>query len=126
MTPEVEAAVADLKEAFPGHRVDVDPEPQGGAYVIVHDLPLGAQYRPERSWVGFVIPYTYPHSDVYPLFADPALARADGAALGQAFQRVEWRGRPATQISRRSNRWSPAHDTAAVKLRKVLSWVAGQ
>ena len=30
MTPEVEAAIAEIKQAFPEHQIDVDPEEQGG------------------------------------------------------------------------------------------------
>ena len=125
ITPEVAVAVAELKTAFRGHRIEADPDGQGGAYVVVDDLPLGAQYRPERSWVGFVIGFQYPASDIYPLFTDPNLSRVDGAPLGEGFQQpVTWHGRATTQISRRSNRWNPAEDTAALKLAKVLEWLA--
>lgn len=126
MTPKVEEAIAEVQATFPDNVVEAHPEPQGGAYVIVRDLPLGPQYRPERSWVGFLVPYTYPYSDVYPHFADAALARVDGARLNSTFQPVTWRDRPATQISRRANRWDPADDTAALKLKKVLAWLATQ
>jgi hypothetical protein len=37
---------------------------------------------------------------------------------------VHWRERQVTQISRRSNRWDPAVDTAAAKLAKVLQWLS--
>ena len=29
----------------------------------------------------------------------------------------------ATMVSRKSNRWNPAQDTAALKLAKVLDWI---
>jgi hypothetical protein len=32
--------------------------------------------------------------------------------------------RPAAQVSRRSNRWNPALDTATLKLMRVLRWFA--
>ncbi len=127
MTPEVEGAIAEIKAAFPDHPVEVAPSPDGGAYVIVRDLPLGPPYLPTQSWVGFVLGFQYPHADVYPHFTDPALARGDGAPLGEGFQQpVDWHGRRATQISRRSNSWSAADDTAALKLRKVLDWLASR
>ena len=123
MTPEVETAIAEIRELFPDLRVEVEPEPQGGAYVIVHDMVFDPRYAPSRSWIGFLIPFQYPDVDVYPHFTDAALARVDGAALESAFQKTAWRNQPVTQISRRSLRWNAATDTAALKLRKVLQWL---
>jgi Prokaryotic E2 family E len=124
MTPEVEAAIAGLRAAFPHNAIEVDHEEQGGAYVIVRDLALGSQYQPARSWVGFLIPHTYPYAEIYPHFTDPDLARVDAGALGEGFQRTPWRDRLATQISRSSNGWNATTDTATLKLKKVLTWVA--
>lgn len=127
MTPEVEEAISELEEAFSGHAVEVTPDTQGGAYVVIQDLPLGSQYKPERAWVGFLIGFQYPSADVYPLFTEPTLARVDGAPLGVGFQQpIDWNGRKSTQISRRSNALNPAEDTALLKLLKVLEWLAVQ
>lgn len=125
MAPEVDEAIAEIKAAFPDNNVEVTPEPQGGAYVVVQDLPLGPQYRPERAWVGFLIGFQYPDADVYPHYTEAALSRVDGAPLGEGIQQpVQWHDRVATQISRRSIGWNAADDTAALKLRKVLDWLA--
>lgn len=126
MVSAVELAIIEIREAFSGHEVEVEPDPYGGAYVTVHNLPLGDQCEPPESWIGFLIQYTYPVSDVYPHFAIPGLHRIDGGPLSPAFQQVQWQGRPATQISRRSNRWDPAEDTAVLKLYKVLEYVKEQ
>ena len=127
MTPEVEEAIAELKVAFPGHQVEVTPDAQGGAYVVVGDLPLGAQFRPARSWVGFVVGFQYPNADVYPLFTDPSLARVGGSPLGDGCQQpVQWHDRMATQFSRRTPNWNADEDTAALKLSKVLQWLASR
>ncbi len=127
MTPEVEEAITEIRSAFLDHAVAVTPDPQGGAYVVVQDLPLGPQYSLERSWVGFDIGFQYPFADVYPHFTDPNLARVDGAPLGEGFQQpIQWHDRMATQISRRSNGWTAAEDTAALKLCKVLDWLASR
>lgn len=123
MAPDVEVAIAEVRAMFPGHRVEVEPESQGGAHVTVHDLPFGPGFTPQRSWIGFLVPFQYPDTDIYPHFTDAALVRTDGAALDAAFQRIAWQGRAATQISRRARSWDPATDTAAVKLRKVLAWI---
>ena len=126
MTPEVAAAVEEIRQAFADHEVDVEPEDQGGAYVTVHALPFGGGYTPSTSWIGFLIPYLYPRADVYPHFIDPAVQRTDRAEFGPAFQRVSWRGRPVIQVSRKSSRWDSAVDTAATKLMMVLDWIRSQ
>ena len=127
MTPEVEQAIAEIKQTFLGHPVEVEAEAQGGAYSIVHNLLIGEQYVPSISWVGFLIGFQYPHADVYPHFLDSSLRRADGQGLGAGFSGpITWQGRKAVQISRRSMRLNPAIDTAATKLTKVLSWLRSQ
>lgn len=95
--------------------------------MIVHDLDVGDQYAPSTGWLGFLITFQYPNADVYPHFLDPDVHRVDGAALGEGFQPSNnfWE-RAATQVSRRSNRWNPAVDTAAIKLARVLEWIRSQ
>lgn len=127
MTPEVQQAIAEIKQAFPEHPLDLEAEAQGGAYVIVNDLLIGEQYVPSTTWVGFVISFQYPYTDVYPHYLDAGLRRIDGSVQGAGFQYpVNWRDRQVIQVSRRSNRWNPAIDTAATKLNKVLSWLRSQ
>lgn len=127
MTPEVTTAVEEIRAAFAGHRIDVTSEAQGGAYVVVQDLELGGRYQPSASWVGFLISFQYPYSDVYPHFIDGAVRRVDGRPHGQGMAGpVPWQGRSAVQVSRRSNRWNPVVDTAATKLAKVLGWIRAQ
>ncbi len=123
MVPTVASAVDEIRKVFPVSGVDAIEDGQGGAYVTVHGLDLGGQYQPRQSWLGFLLPYLYPAADVYPHFTDAAFVRVDGSALGEGFGQVAWQGQPATQISRRSNRWDPSEDTALIKLQKVLTWV---
>lgn len=124
MTPEVEAAVEEIRETFAGHQVDVESEEQGGAYVTVHDLEIGECHRPSRSWIGFLISFQYPRADIYPHFVDANVQRTDGKPHGGGIQREKtWRGRPAHQVSRRSKQWNHDTDTAVVKLLKVLEWL---
>lgn len=127
MTPDVEAAIAELRQAFAEHQVDIDPEEQGGAHIVVHDLFIGKGFAPSQSWVGFTINFQYPRSDVYPHFIDPNTHRADGSALGQGISGpTDWHNQRAVQISRKSNHWDPTRDTAALKLAKVLEWLQQQ
>jgi hypothetical protein len=123
MTPEVTQAVEEIRRTFDGRRVDVENEDQGGAYVVVHDLSLGPSYLPATSWCGFLVTFQYPYADVYPHFIDGGLRRSDGRPLGEGFSQTTWRGRAAVQVSRRSNRWNAAVDTAVGKLLKVLEWI---
>lgn len=127
MNPPVQQAICELEEAFPGHRIECEPDGDGGAFVRTHDLLFGDAYEPDRGWVVFRILYNYPHVDIYPHYLPPGLARRDGRPLGEAFhqQSVEagsFQG-PATMVSRKSNRWNPSLDNAALKLAKVLDWI---
>jgi hypothetical protein len=129
VTPEVEKAIEEIRVAFEGHRVDVIPEQQGGAYVVVNDLTIGDHYKPRVTWIGFLITFQYPNADVYPHFIDGGMKRTDGTPYGGGFSGpTTWQGRAGQviQVSRRSNRWNPAFDTAATKLAKVLEWIRGQ
>lgn len=127
MVPEVETAIAEIRSAFGDHHIDVEPEEQGGAHVVVHDLFIGNGFAPTQSWIGFTINFQYPRSDVYPLFMDPVIRRANGTGFGQGITGpTDWRGRQTIQISRRSNQLDPSCDTAALKLAKVLEWLRQQ
>jgi hypothetical protein len=108
--------------------VDAHEDGSGGAYVIVDPVDPGAPYAQRETWFGFQITFQYPVADCYPHFVRPDLARADGAPLGEAMTvtRFGFDQRPALQVSRRSNRLNPAHDTALTKLWKVLEWMASR
>ena len=101
-------------------RKGTDP---GGAFVVVTGIRLGRPYAQAKVWVGFQITFQYPYADVYPHFTNSELSRMNGAELGGGFGSGSFRGRPAMQISRRSNRLNPQTDTAALKLLKVVRWM---
>jgi hypothetical protein len=131
MKPEVEQAIEEVRRAFPGTTLDVEPDPEGGAFVRVHDFDLGERYEPARSWCAFRITFQYPFADIYPHFLVPLLKRRDATPLRPPFHlNKEWvhpgGSEPATMISRRSNRRDPTMETAALKLAKVLDWVRTQ
>ena len=128
MTAAVQQAIEEIRAAFPGHKVDVEPDADGGAYVKVHDLVLGDKYEPSVSWLAFRITFQYPFADIYPHFCIPTLKRIDGRSLGDGFNlNNQWQTSKATEpailLSRRSNRLNPETDTAALKLAKVLDWI---
>lgn len=129
MKPDVEAAVEELREAFPDSTVTAVPDPEGGAYVTVDPVDTGGPYVQEITWIKFHVTFQYPYSDVYPHFVIPDLQRKDGASLGEGLQQpvaFGGDGLPATQISRASRKLDPSIDTAALKLVKVLHWLGSR
>lgn len=123
MLEKVEKAVDEIREAFPESAVTARDDGDGGALVMVVDVPIGPPYVQANTWIAFAITRQYPYADVYPHFVRGDLQRADGAPLGGGMGLTAYLGQPAIQISRRSNRLNPATDTAAMKLTKVLHWL---
>jgi hypothetical protein len=127
LTSAVAQALDELTQAFRDYPILHRLDGQGGAWVIVDDLPLSSAFLPATSWIGFAISAVYPRADVYPHFVCPELQCADGSPLttplnaGQTMPGFE---RPAVMLSRRSNRWDPSRDTATLKLHRVLLWFA--
>jgi hypothetical protein len=123
VTEEVTEAIEEVQATFPDQRIEVRPSPDGGTVVIVHGLDPGPAFT-GPTWLGFTIPFNYPGADVYPHFIRPDLGRRDGRpVLAEGMQATTWEGQPVIQLSRRSNRWRPATDTAAKKALKVLQWL---
>jgi len=90
----------------------------------VDPVPLSEIYVQDSTWIGFRITFQYPYADVYPHFVRADLRRRDGRALGDGISGGhKFVGRPAVQLSRRSNHLNPALDTATLKLAKVLQWL---
>jgi hypothetical protein len=137
MTPEVEAAVAEIRREYAQHAVLVGEDQHGGACVIVEDVPMGAPYVQSTSWMGFHITHSCPYADTYPHFLRNDLQRLDKAALGEAMGAghqfptpgvvVDGKlaSRQAVQVSRRSNHRDPssALETPLIKMVKVHRWV---
>lgn len=117
----VDTAVSAVRDHFAGKLVEVVPDGGGGAVVIVDQIDLGDRYTPSSTWLGFHISAAYPQADVYPHYLG-RVVRRDGQPHGDAVQEVEWNGRPALQLSRRSNSWNPSRDNAALKAEKVITW----
>lgn len=124
-TSAVEAAVAAVRAHFAGKPVEVVPDGAGGASVVVDHVELGDRYTPSTTWLGFHISAAYPHADVYPHYIG-RVARTDGRDHREAVSTADWNGRPALQLSRRSNGWNPNIDNAALKAEKVIRWFTTQ
>jgi hypothetical protein len=125
MKPEVKQAIAEIEAEYSEAQVRVREDGEGGAYVIVEEVDLGPLYHPSKTWIGFRITLQYPYSDTYPHYVCGDLSRVDGCPLGEGISsNVTFEGRAAVQISRRSNRLDPRAQTALIKLKKVLAWLA--
>ena len=123
IVPAVAKAIDEIRRTFDQCAVEAEPDGSGGAVVVVTGISMGCPYVQAAVWIGFRITYQYPYADVYPHFTNTDLARSDGGGLGGGFGRAAFRGHPAIQISRRSNRLNPETDTAALKLLKVIRWM---
>lgn len=137
MKQEIQDAIDEIKRQFADLTILVAEAADGGACVIIEDVPLGMPYAQAKSWVGFHITAACPYADTYPHFVRPDLSRGDNAAFGQAFSAGHtfptagvvkdasaMKSRPAIQVSRRSNhRDSAGLETPLLKLLKVLQWL---
>jgi hypothetical protein len=130
--PAAKAAVRDalemIKRAFPDWGIVTHPDGQGGLWVELTGVPLGPPYQQASTFLVFLLPFTLPGSDIYPMFVRPDLSRADGQALGEGFQptALSWPAeatpRSVVQVSRRT-RGSFLAQTAPQKVTKVLDWI---
>ncbi|MDX8054961.1 hypothetical protein SK571_36795 [Lentzea sp. BCCO 10_0798] len=122
LTPAVAEAVAAVRAHFADHSVEVTADGAGGAIVVIDNVDFGSRYTPQTTWLGFQIDAACPHSDIYPFYCG-RVARTDGGAHGEGVQTMEWRARPALQLSRRSNRRNGL-DNAVLKAERVITWFA--
>ena len=124
MNKEVAEALEELRKAFEPSEITVAEDKQGGAYVIVETVPIGTRYQPSESWLGGHISALYPSADIYPVFMDARVRRADGIEFAAPITRGHnFQGRPAIQISRRNNAVHLAPQTAVAKFAKVLHFL---
>jgi hypothetical protein len=135
LTPEVQEAVDEIAASFSGATLVTVADGQGGAFITVDSVELGAPYAQPSSWLGFHITSACPYADVYPHFVRGDLSRADGKPLGEGMSpnnfpppgaptTAQMPPRPAVQISRRSNRRdSSGIETPLIKLLKVIKWL---
>ena len=132
MKAEVAKAVQAIQTHFSPLRVDVAESTCGGAWVLIHEVPLGAPYAQCTTWVGFFITNACPYADTYPFYVRPDLSRTDGAALKSPLHvNNQWvpgppntQPRPAVMVSRRQNHshcWG--RETPLLKLLTVLKWM---
>lgn len=124
MKTEVATAIEELQRQFSAAVFKVRDDGQGGAYIVMDRVCLGARFQPEKTWVGFHIPAQYPYADIYPVFIGGEVTRVDGRPFsapvtpGHNFE-----GRPAIQVSRRSGVAQNGLQKATAKILKVLDFL---
>ena len=120
----VARAVEELKFAFPSSIVTNSEDGQGGTFFFVESVEIGNFYIPSVSWMGGHITALYPYADIYPVFIDANVRRADGREFEVPITRghtfVE---RPAIQISRRNSMVQSSPQTALTKLLKIIQFL---
>lgn len=122
-TPEVEAALGEIRLAHPTATLAARDDGQGGALVIVEPLALGPPYAQDLTWIGFHITHLHPQADIYPHHVRGDLSRLDGGGLGSGTGASSFEGRSSIQLSRRSNRRDAVADTALLKMERILAWL---
>ena len=124
MKQDVADAIEELKQAFPFSTVTISEDGQGGAYVFVENVEIGARFVPSITWMGGHITALYPYADIYPVFIGAAVNRADGGRFDAPITHGHnFAGRPAIQISRRNNQVQNCPQTAVAKFMKILNFL---
>lgn len=124
----VDDALRQIQSCYANLTINTFADGQGGAWVEIVDMPLGDPYGQAETFLVFLLPFTLPGSDIYPMFVRADLSRLDGRPLGEGFAVTElaWPGdaspRPVVQVSRKT-RGSFAAQTATQKVAKVVHWV---
>ena len=124
MNTEVSRGIEELKRQFDASTFTIKEDDQGGAYVVIEDVPLSARFSPQKTWFGFHVTAQYPYADIYPVFIDARIVRTDGIAFtnpvtgGHTFQ-----GRNAIQVSRRNGAAPSASQKATSKILKVIDFL---
>jgi len=125
MTPEVQQAIDEIKATFTDASVESKSDGDGGAFITVDPVELSDAYDQSSTWMGVHITMNYPNSDTNPHFVRPDLSRKDEKDVASNVTKGDFQGRQAFQISRSSPRRNPEHETAAIKMLKVMKWLNG-
>jgi hypothetical protein len=121
---EVATAIEELKRQFDEGSLSVREDGQGGAYVVVEPVHLGARFTPSATWLGFHIPAQYPYADIYPVFMGANVRRTDNVAfVAPITAGHQFESRPAIQISRRNGAAQSGLQKATTKILKILDFL---
>jgi len=99
----------------------------GPQWVLVHDFPTVAGYNHSRVTAAIRLETGYPNTELNMVYFFPALARADGKAIGatQATQQID--GKVFQRWSRHrtaQNPWKAGRDNIGTHILLVEDWLA--
>ena len=118
-------ALEEIAATFPDAAVTT-AEDANGTWVTIDTVDLGPRWMPNITQLTFHIATTYPYADVYPHFLGADVVRTEGGYADAVTPGHTANGKPVVQVSRRSNNWNPATDTAALKALRVIDWLRDQ
>jgi hypothetical protein len=125
-SPVIEEIVALLRGHFPKASVAFTADGNGGGSVIIEPVDLGTGYVPSSTWLAAQLTSALPFADVYPLFIGGDVTRSDGRQhLAPITSGHTFAGRPALQVSRRTNSLQATAEASALKFLKVLHHIRG-
>lgn len=124
MKETVERALSELKRQFDGHSITVTEDGVGGAFFSIEGLDLGPGFSPSQSWLGGHITAAFPFADIYPMYIDGSVRRANGQAFAPPVVPIAvWQGRPAIQVSRINRNAANEAQSASFKVARVLDFL---
>ncbi len=122
VSPTHASAIDTVRDAFPGHTVDVDAPGDGTTIVTVRDIDVGAGWNVTAIDLAIKLQITFPSSPPYPFYGPAGMARADRRSLSQIQPQVRVDGEVRTQISLMKP-FNPAVETLGARLVAVVGWL---
>jgi hypothetical protein len=120
--PTHAAAIDSVRDAFPGHAVEVEEPGDGTTVVTVRQLDPGTGWNVAGIDLTVKIQVTFPSSPPYPFYGPAGMARTDGRLLSQIQPQVQLDGQVRTQISLMKP-FNPAVETLGARLVAVVGWL---
>ena len=121
-SPSHATAIETVRDAFPGHAVEVDAPGDGRTIVTVREIDVGAGWNLARIDLTVKLQVTFPSSPPYPFYGPAGMARTDGRGLSQIQPQVQVDGEIRTQISLMKP-FNPAIETLGARLVAVVGWL---
>ena len=127
MTKEQAEALTTVEETFGDHLVEHEATEDGGLWVRVRDVEIGAGWSPRLIDLAVKLQVTFPSSMPYPFYCAPGLARTDGQTFSPVQPNADiGAGVLRTQISltvRGHQHFDTANETLGSRFVAVIAWL---
>jgi hypothetical protein len=120
--PMQSAAVDSVRDAFPGHTVDVAQPGDGTALITVRGVNVGDGWDRPSIDLEVKLQVTFPSTPPYPFYGPAGMTRLDGQVLAQIQPFVSFDGQQRTQISL-TKVFDPAVETLGSRVAAVARWL---